>query len=93
MYVAVFFTITDRASIIPSNILAMVASPVVRGLLDRERSEGHLQSSNESIKTEKEKKKKKEKNRIKNKQTQSNARKYSINSIGRIQRRAGKTNP
>ena len=38
---------SDWASTIPSNV---VANPV-RRLLDRERSEDHLQSSNESIKT------------------------------------------
>ena len=42
-----FFTLTDRASTIYKYV---VANPV-RGLLDRKRSEGHLQSSNESIKT------------------------------------------
>ena len=35
----------------------MVANPVVRGLLDRKRSEEHLQSSNESITKHKNKKK------------------------------------
>ena len=43
-FVVVFFTLTDRASTIPSN---MVANPV-RGLLDRKISEEHLPSSNES---------------------------------------------
>ena len=54
--VVVFFTLTDRASTIPSNIVYVVANPV-RGLLDRKRSEEHLQSSNESKrKTHKKKK-------------------------------------
>ena len=38
--VVVFFTLTDRATVI-----YVVANPV-RGLLDRKRSEEHLQSSN-----------------------------------------------
>ena len=38
--IIVFFTLTDRASNIPSNI-HVVANPV-RGLLDRKRSEEHL---------------------------------------------------
>ena len=42
-----FLTLTDRASTIYKYV---VANPV-RGLLDRKRSEGHLQSSNESVKT------------------------------------------
>ena len=42
-----FFALTDRASTIYKYV---VANPV-RGLLDRKRSEGHLRSSNESIKT------------------------------------------
>ena len=43
--VVVFFTLTDRASTIPSNIHYVVANPL-RGLLDRKRSEEHLSSSN-----------------------------------------------
>ena len=44
------FTLTDRTSIIPSNIHTyMVANPV-RGLLDRRRSEEHLQSTNKRMK-------------------------------------------
>ena len=51
-YVIVFFTLTDWASTIPSNIY-VVASPV-RGLLDKKRSEEHIrQSSNESKKQNK----------------------------------------
>ena len=45
--VVMFFTLTDRASTIYKYV---VANPV-RDLLDRKRSGGHLQSSNESIKT------------------------------------------
>ena len=47
--VVVFFTLTDRASTIPSNTRGC-QSGTVRGLLDRKRSEEYLQSSNESIK-------------------------------------------
>ena len=43
--VVVFFTFTDRVSTVPSIIRGY--NPV-RGLLDRKRSEEHLQSSNES---------------------------------------------
>ena len=46
-----FFTLTDQASTIPSN-KHVGANPVVRGLLDMKVSEGHLQSSNESKKTQ-----------------------------------------
>ena len=46
-----FSKLTDRASIITSNILRGCQSGTVRGLLDRNISEGHLQSSNESMKT------------------------------------------
>ena len=42
-----FFTLNDRAPTEPSNTDYVVANPV-RGLLDRKRSEEHLQSSNES---------------------------------------------
>ena len=51
--VVVFFTLTDRASTIPSNIRDC-QSGTVRGLLDRKRSEEHhhLHGSNESMKTE-----------------------------------------
>ena len=60
-YVVVFFTLTDRASTIPSNIRG---SNPVRGLLDRERSEEHLPSSNESKrKTLTHKKRQRERNR------------------------------
>ena len=48
--VVVFFTLTDRASTTPSNILYVIANPV-RGLVDRKTSEEHLQSSNESMET------------------------------------------
>ena len=64
----VFFTLTDRASTIPSNKrYSMVANPVVvRGLLDRKRSEEHLliliQGSNESMKTKTKEKRQKERN-------------------------------
>ena len=52
----VFFTLTDRASTIPSNIRGC-KSLVVRGLLDRKKSEEHLQSSNESMMKTKQNKK------------------------------------
>ena len=48
MVVAVFFTLTDMASTIPSTIRGYQYNPV-RGLLDRNRSEEHLPTSfNES---------------------------------------------
>ena len=47
VFVAVFFTLTDRVSTIPSNIRGCQSG----GLLDRKRSEKHLQSSNESTPT------------------------------------------
>ena len=54
MCVCMFFTLTDRASTIPSSIIYVVANPVVvRGLLDRKRSEEYLQSSNEIMKKKK----------------------------------------
>ena len=43
-----FFTLIDRASTYP--VIYVVANPV-RGLLDRKRSEEHIQSFNESVKT------------------------------------------
>ena len=45
-FVVVFFTLTDRASTVYP-VLYVVAN-LVRGLLDRKRSEEHLPSSNES---------------------------------------------
>ena len=44
----VFFSLTDRAS---TPVIYALANPV-RGLLDRKRSEEHLQGSNENIKKE-----------------------------------------
>ena len=64
----VFFTLTDRASTVPSKIY-VVANPV-RGLLDRKRSEEHLQSSNES--------KIKNKTKNKNKQNRNDKKKGTI---------------
>ena len=55
--VYVFFILTHRALTIPSNTLLYAVVPIryctVRGLLDSKRSQEHLQSSNESIKTKK----------------------------------------
>ena len=42
---------TDRASNIPSSAIYVVAKPVLRSLLDRQRSEENLQNSNESMET------------------------------------------
>ena len=65
--VVVFFTLTDRASTMPSNIRGC-QSGMVRGLLDRKRLEEHLPSSNESkIKTRTHKKRRREMNRNNNK--------------------------
>ena len=44
----VFFTLTDRASTIPSTVIYYVVANPVRGLLDIKRSEEHLPSSSES---------------------------------------------
>ena len=86
VYVCVFFALTDRASTIPSNILYGVANPV-RGLLDSEKSEEHIQSSNESIKKKRQKRQQKGKKKNTHKQMPE---KDTINSIGitRVQRRA-----
>ena len=47
-----FFILTNRAL---TPVICVVVNPV-RGLLDRTRSEEHLQSSNESMKTKQNKK-------------------------------------
>ena len=82
--VVVFFTLTDRASTIPSNIRGRQSGTVVvRSPLDRKISGEHLQSSNVQKRGKNDtKKKKKAKN---NNNTEANARKYSI--TGRMQRR------
>ena len=64
--VVVFFTLTDRASTIPSNIRGC-QSGTVRGLLDRKRSEEHLQAPMRASKTQQ------HKNKRPNKKYQSHA--------------------
>ena len=59
----VFSTLPDRALTILSNILLCVVANPVRGLLDRKRSEEHLQRSKQSMgKKKKKKKRQKERN-------------------------------
>ena len=54
----VFFTLSDRAATVLYQVIYVVANPG-RGLLDRKRSEEHLQSSNKSkIKARKQKRQK-----------------------------------
>ena len=80
MCVCMFFTLTDRASTIPNSIIYVVANPVVvRGLLDRKRSEEYLQSSNEIMK----KKKKRQKDRNNNTKHMSEKNKHEGHSIER----------
>ena len=91
MFVCVFFTLTDRASTIPSSNIHGCQPGTWCAGQEKIRGTPRLQSSNKIIKKTKKKPRKKQydkKKEEKNSNKKANAREDTV--VGRMQRRAGK---